>query len=145
MKTVLFTNRYTGTPLRIIQGELPEGFEISFLPDRTQEALLSQVRDADYILAGGRMKITAEVLERAEKLKMIQRSGVGLDALDLEAIKEKGIPLYVNQGVNAESVAEHALLLMLACLRKLPTISRKTKEEWEELILYTSTASSPVK
>jgi len=58
---------------------------------------------------------------------MIQRSGVGLDALDLEAIKEKNIPLYVNQGVNAESVAEHALLFMLACLRKLPTINRNTK------------------
>ena len=58
---------------------------------------------------------------------MIQRSGVGLDALDLDTIKEKGIPLYVNQGVNAESVAEHALLLMLACLRKLPTINQKTK------------------
>jgi D-3-phosphoglycerate dehydrogenase len=58
---------------------------------------------------------------------MIQRSGVGLYALDLDAIKEKGIPLYVNQGVNAESVAEHALLLMLSCFRKLPTINRNTK------------------
>ena len=100
----------------------------------------------DYILAGGRLKISKEVLERAEKLQMIQRSGVGLDALDLEAIKEKNIPLYVNQGVNAESVAEHALLFMLACLRKLPTINRNTKNGvWKKQEQGVQTAELKVK
>lgn len=127
MKTILLTNKYSGTPLEIVKGEVPEGFNIRFLPEQTQDALIAEAASADYILAGGRLKITREVLEKAEKLQMIQRSGVGLDALDLEAIKEKNIPLYVNQGVNAESVAEHALLFMLACLRKLPTINRNTK------------------
>ena len=127
MKTVLLTNKYTGVPLSIVEAEVPQGFAIHFLSAQTQEALLAEVADADYILAGGRLKITKDVLDRAEKLRMIQRSGVGLDALDLDAIREKGIPLYVNQGVNAESVAEHALLLILACLRRLPTIDRNTK------------------
>ena len=128
MKTVLLTNKYTGVPLSIVEAEVPQGFAIHFLSAQTQEALLAEVADADYILAGGRLKITKDVLDRAEKLRMIQRSGVGLDALDLDAIREKGVPLYVNQGVNAESVAEHALLLMLACLRRLPTIDRNTKD-----------------
>ena len=127
MKTILLTNKYNGAPLDIVKGEVPEGFEIRFLLEQTQDALVSQVSDVDYILAGGRLKISREVLEEAKKLRMIQRSGVGLDALDLDAIKEKSIPLYVNQGVNAESVAEHALLLMLSCLRKLPTINQNTK------------------
>lgn len=127
MKTVLLTNKYNGAPLDIVRSEVPDGFEIRFLPEQTQDALIDEASSADYILAGGRLKISREVLEKAGKLRMIQRSGVGLDALDLDAIKEKGIPLYVNQGVNAESVAEHALLLMLACLRKLPTINRNTK------------------
>lgn len=127
MKTILFTNKYEGKPLEIVQSEIPDGFQIRFLDIQTQDALLSEVASADYILAGGRLKVTREVLDKAEKLRMIQRSGVGLDALDLVAIKERGIPLYVNQGVNAESVAEHTLLLMLACLRKLPTINQNTK------------------
>lgn len=127
MKTILLTNKYSGTPLQIVQGEVPEGFGIRFLSEQTQDALIAEAAYADYILAGGRLKISREVLEKAKNLRMIQRSGVGLDALDLEAIKEKDLPLYVNQGVNAESVAEHALLLMLACLRKLPTINRNTK------------------
>lgn len=127
MKTILLTNKYSGTPLDIANGEAPDGFIIRFLPEQTQEALLDAVAGADYILAGGRLKISREVLEKADRLRMIQRSGVGLDALDLDAIKEKGIPLYVNQGVNAESVAEHTLLFMLACLRKLPLINSNTK------------------
>ena len=127
MKTILLTNKYTGIPLSIVQSEIPDGFEIRFLPEQTQEALLSSVPEADYLLAGGRLKITREILGRAGRLRMIQRSGVGLDALDLDAIREKDIPLYVNQGVNAESVAEHTLLLMLACLRRLPSVSRNTR------------------
>ena len=127
MKKILFSNKYSGAPLLIVQSELPEGFELRFLSEQTQEALLNEASDVEYILAGGRLKITKAVLDKAEKLKMIQRSGVGLDALDLDAIKERGIPLYVNQGVNAESVAEHALLLMLACLRRLPSINSNTK------------------
>ena len=127
MKIVLLTNKYTGTPLDIVKGEIPDGFEIRFLPEQTQDALLDEAANADYILAGGRLKISRKVLDQAKKLQMIQRSGVGLDALDLDAIKENGIPLYVNQGVNAESVAEHTLLLMLACLRKLPSINSNTR------------------
>ena len=127
MKTILLTNKYSGAPLQIVQSEVPEGFEISFLSEQTQDALLREAAAADYILAGGRLKITREVLENAKKLRMIQRSGVGLDALDLDGLREKGIPLYVNQGVNAESVAEHTLLLMLSCLRRLPAIDRNTK------------------
>ena len=127
MKKVLLTNKYTGRPLEIVREETPEGFEICFLSEQTPEALRSEASAADYILAGGRLPITREVLEKAGQLKMIQRSGVGLDSLDLEAIREKRIPLYVNRGVNAESVAEHALLLILASLRRLPEIDRNTR------------------
>ena len=82
---------------------------------------------ADYILAGGRTRITGELLATARNLKMIQRTGVGLDSLDMEAIRRLEIPLYVNEGVNSESVAEHSLLLILACLRRLPPIAANTK------------------
>ena len=127
MKNILLTNKYSGLPLQIVQSAVPDGFVLRFLSEPTQDKLLRNIGYADYILAGGRLKITGEALDKAEKLRMIQRSGVGLDALDLEAIRRKGIPLYVNRGVNAQSVAEYALLMMLACLRKLPVIDRNTK------------------
>lgn len=123
----MLTNLYKGLPLNIVRQELPTGFEISFLSEQTDVALAKEISSADYLLAGGRLKITKEVLDNAPNLKMIQRSGVGLDSLDLDAIMAKGIPLYVNQGVNAQSVAEHTLLLILASLRRLTEIDRNTK------------------
>lgn len=87
----------------------------------------SLLEQADYILASGRMKVDKNILEKATNLKMIQRTGVGLDSLDLEEIKKRNIPLYVNQGINAQSVAEHTILLILACLRNLPQINDNTK------------------
>ena len=48
--------------------------------------------------------------------------------LDKEEIKRRGIPVYVNAGINARSVAEHALTLMLACLKRIPAIDRQVRQ-----------------
>jgi phosphoglycerate dehydrogenase-like enzyme len=126
-KIIQITNTYKGAVLDIVRSCVPEGFEIRTLPENTQEALMACVPEADYILASGRVKLDRQVLACAGRLRMIQRTGVGLDSLDLDAIRERGIPLYVNQGVNSQSVAEHTILLILACLKKLCLIDRNTK------------------
>ncbi|MBR3227979.1 MAG: 2-hydroxyacid dehydrogenase [Erysipelotrichaceae bacterium] len=132
MKKILFTNRYRGESLKTVREIVPEGFTIAFLSAQDQDTLKEEIADADYLLAGGRLRIDKGVLDRATRLKMIQRSGAGLDSLDLEAIKEKGLHLYVNKGINAESVAEDVLLLMLASLRRLTVIDQNTKNGiWE--------------
>jgi len=62
---------------------------------------------------------------------MIQRSGVGVDSLDLDAIRERGIPLYVNPGVNSRSVAEHTVMLILGTLRRVSRVDAATKSgQW---------------
>ena len=127
MKTILLTNRYSGTPLAIVESECPDGFAVEFLERQDHDALLRQAPTADYILAGGRLELSADIFDNAPRLKMVQRSGVGLDALDLDVLRARRIPLYVNQGVNAQSVAEHALMLMLACLRRLPLVHADTR------------------
>lgn len=127
MPVIQITNNYKDDVLNIVRDCVPDGFEIRILPENTEDALISVVGDADYILASGRVKINRAVLEKASKLKMVQRTGVGLDSLDLDALKNKKIPLYVNQGVNSQSVAEHTILLILACLRKLTLLDRNTK------------------
>lgn len=126
LKTILLTNHYPAGPYRIVAEELPEGFALEMLERNDQDCLAEAIPRADYLLASGRVRVTDDVLARASGLKMVQRTGVGLDSLDLEALRARGIPLYVNQGVNAQSVAEHTLLLILACLRHLPQIHRNT-------------------
>ena len=127
MKTILLTNRYEGTPLSILRDAVGDRFNLIMLDEVTQKNLNEKVPEADYLLVSGRLKVDRELLANAGKLKMIQRTGVGLDTIDFEALKEFNIPLYVNFGVNAVSVAEHAVMLILAVLRRTCSVNAQVQ------------------
>ena len=140
MPKILHTYRYTGQPWEILKSVVPATFSVETLQEPTYECLLRQCADADYLLVSGRLPIDEKVLSAATRLKMIQRTGVGTEMLDLEAIKRHGIPVYVNQGVNSRSVAEHTLTLILACLKRLTAIDRKVRRGiWKKQETGTST------
>ena len=63
---------------------------------------------------------TAAMMARAPRLRLIQKIGVGVNTIDLEAAKERGIAVCNLPGTNARAVAELALALMLATIRRLP-------------------------
>ena len=63
---------------------------------------------------------TAAMIAAAPKLRLIQKIGVGVNTIDLEAAKARGIPVCNLPGTNARAVAELTLALMLATLRRLP-------------------------
>lgn len=134
--TILLTNYYPETALTTIRQELPGGFTLLSLPQPGREAVQAQIAQADYLLAGGHVALDAEMLDAAVRLKMVQRTGVGLNHVDLKALETRGIPLYVNSGVNAHSVAEHTLALMLATLRQLPLADKALKTgQWPRYTL----------
>jgi phosphoglycerate dehydrogenase-like enzyme len=72
--------------------------------------------------------ITAADIARAAKLRLIQKIGIGVNTIDLEAAKAHNIRVCNMPGTNSRAVAEMALLLMLACLRRLPLLDRATRE-----------------
>ena len=123
---ILHTARYTGIPWDILKSVVPKGFIVKTLDELNYDCLVREAVDADYLLVSGRLPIDEGVLSAAKHLKMIQRTGVGTEMLDVEAIKQHGIPVYVNAGVNAQSVAEHTLTLILATLKRLPQINAQT-------------------
>lgn len=127
MPKILHTYRYTGRPWEILQSVVPEGYTIKTLDTPAYEQLVKEAEDADYFLVSGRLPIDKGVLDAAKKLKMIQRTGVGTEMLDKEEIKQRGIPVYVNAGVNARSVAEHTFSLMMACLKRIPAIDKQVR------------------
>lgn len=127
-RKILHTARYTGLPLEILKSVVPSEFTVKTLDELSYECLLREAVDADYLLVSGRLPIDEGILSSAKHLKMIQRTGVGTEMLDVEAIKRHGIPVYVNAGVNAQSVAEHTLTLILACLKRLPQINQQTHQ-----------------
>lgn len=128
MPKILHTARYTGTPWEILKSVVPSGFSVETLDDPTYDSLLRQCADAEYLLVSGRLPIDEGVLNAASHLKMIQRTGVGTEMLDIDAIRRFGIPVYVNAGVNARSVAEHTVTLILNCLKNIPRIDREVKQ-----------------
>ena len=93
MPKILHTARYTGIPLEILKSVVPEDFTVKTLDELSYECLLRECNDADYLLVSGRLSIDEGILSAAKQLKMIQRTGVGTDMLDLEAIKRHNIPV----------------------------------------------------
>lgn len=76
-------------------------------------------------------KCTKEVIERAKNLKLIQRTGIGLDMVDVTYAKQKNIPISVCVGINSQGVAELTILFILALYRHLTTLDELTRKgEW---------------
>ncbi len=90
-------------------------------------SLQQAVRDAEVLLPSN-APIDAAVMEAATKLLLIQQPAAGVDSIDREAVRERGIPLCNAPGGNHISVAEGALLLMLALARQLPRAFRSFRE-----------------
>ncbi|MBQ9155474.1 MAG: hydroxyacid dehydrogenase [Eubacterium sp.] len=127
-RTILLTNQYQGTPFKILEEAVGDDFYLLMLPRVDKEALLEAIGQADYLLVSGRLKVDRDLVLAAKKLRMVQRTGVGLDNIDLDALKNCGIPLYVNRGVNAISVAEHTVMLMLSALKKSYMVNRQMRD-----------------
>ncbi len=102
-------------------------------PYYTKEELLEVIGDIDAVIAGIDT-FDEEIFKAAKKLKLIARNGLGVDNIDLEKAKEYGV-MVSNTRCSTNAVAEHALLLMLALLRKLPALSGGVKAGgWERFV-----------
>jgi D-3-phosphoglycerate dehydrogenase len=92
----------------------------------TSAELRSALSDVDGLIAG-LDEVDAEAIAAAPRLRAIARYGVGTDSVDLEAAARRGVTVTITPGANAVSVAEHALAVMLALLRRLPEASRRAR------------------
>jgi D-3-phosphoglycerate dehydrogenase len=89
--------------------------------------------EADALIVRSAVQVTAEVLARAPKLRVIGRAGVGTDNVDLAAATAAGVLVMNTPGGNAVSVAEHTIALMLSMARFIPQASASTKAgKWEK-------------
>lgn len=85
----------------------------------TENELIEQVKDVDAILTTSRNKFTKKVLENAEKLKLIIKYGAKPDNVDIKTATELGIIVEWTPRVEEDSVAEHAVTLILALCKRL--------------------------
>jgi len=106
------------------------GFIVDNQPGLDKSKLASIINQYDVLIVRGRTKVDSSIL-RDSTLKIVGRAGVGLDNIDLQAAKEKGVIVLNTPRAPTTSVAELTVGLMLCLLRKIPFADRSMKEgQW---------------
>lgn len=113
--------------------ELKDIADVVVQTDITPEELVSSIPDYDAIVVRSRTKVTQEVIEASQKLKIIARAGVGVDNVDVEAATEKGIMVVNAPESTSITVAEHTMGIILSLARKISIADKSVKEgKWEK-------------
>ncbi|NGM71299.1 D-3-phosphoglycerate dehydrogenase [Natronolimnobius sp. AArcel1] len=87
--------------------------------ENTETALVDALTNKEVLITSSRLPVTKRVLESASELELIAKIGTGLDSVDLEAAAENDTTVVYTPGLNALSVAEHALSLLLTVNRNV--------------------------
>jgi D-3-phosphoglycerate dehydrogenase len=107
------------------------GGELVLADCHTEEALLQPAQDADGLIVRA-APVTAKVIGRLRKCRVITRYGVGVDNVDLVAATAKGIQVCNVPDYCLEDVSDHALALLLTCVRKTAAHDRRVRRgEWD--------------
>ena len=110
-----------------------EGFETEVKTGMSPDELKQAIKGKDAIIVRSATKVTKEIIDSADDLKVIARAGVGLDNVDLEAAKSRGIQVVNTPGGTSIGVAELAMGLMLAAARNITRADASLKKElWEK-------------
>ena len=93
------------------------GVSVRFIEEISEESYIPYIHEADALLVRTQ-RVSADTVEKAGRLRIVSRHGVGYDAVDVAALNKRGIALAVCGDVNSTSVAEHAIMMLLASYRR---------------------------
>jgi D-3-phosphoglycerate dehydrogenase len=135
MRVLITTTSFMDTPG--IHHDLlrEEEYEILTARGPLEEGQMADlVGDVDGIICGDDA-ITRRVIERAlPRLRVISKYGIGVDRIDLEAARERGLPVTYTPGVNEVTVAEHVFGLTISLARNIPQENRLVKDgQWKRI------------
>ncbi len=124
---IAFLTPMAAPTIEVVRHLKPPGFTIEFAQTNEPTEHLEIVSRADAIMAAGTF-VTAEMIAQAPRLKLIQKWGIGVDKIDLEAARRAGVTVAITAGATSIPVSEHTLMLMLATSRRLPLAHRSLQE-----------------
>jgi D-3-phosphoglycerate dehydrogenase len=103
------------------------GLKVTYEPEVTPEQIAEKIGNFEVVVVRSRTKITRELIEKADKCKIIARVGVGLDNIDQNAAKEKNIRVLNAVEGAITAVAELVIGLMLSMAREIPRADREIR------------------
>jgi D-3-phosphoglycerate dehydrogenase len=111
---------------------LKESFDVDLGLEMDDDELREAISGYDAILIRSATKLTAELIERADNLKVIGRAGTGVDNVDIPAATRRGIIVANAPESNSIAAAEHSLALALALFRNVPRADASlTEGRWD--------------
>jgi D-3-phosphoglycerate dehydrogenase len=111
------------------------GVEVDFQPalGKDKDKLAEVIGDYDGLAIRSATKVTAKVLERAKRLKVVGRAGIGVDNVDIPAATARGVIVMNTPFGNSITTAEHAIAMMFALAREIPAADASTQAgKWEK-------------
>ena len=124
---VLVSDELSETAVQIFRDR---GVEVDYLPKlgKDKEALAAVIDQYDGLAIRSATKATEKLLEKASRLKVIGRAGIGVDNVDIPAASKKGIIVMNTPFGNSITTAEHAIALMFALARQIPEANAQTQQ-----------------
>jgi D-3-phosphoglycerate dehydrogenase / 2-oxoglutarate reductase len=102
-------------------------------PGLSPAELCAVIGDYEALIVRSATTVTREVVEAAQRLRVIGRAGIGVDNIDVEAATRRGIAVMNTPGGNNVTTAEHAISMMLAAARSIPQATASMKAgKWEK-------------
>lgn len=111
---------------QLIEATAPDWLTVTIIDEDDDDTFAATMADTDVLLHVLK-PVTAETIATSTQLKLIQKIGVGVNTIDLDAARQHGTAVANMPGTNTEAVAEAALALLLAVLRRVVTLDAKTR------------------
>jgi len=109
------------------------GYTVDVKTKLSKDELLQEIKQYDGLIVRSATKVTAEVIEAADQLKIIGRAGTGLDNVDCKAATKRGIVVMNTPGGNTITTAEHTMAMIVAMSRRIPQATASMKAgKWEK-------------
>ncbi len=109
------------------------GIEVEERLGLSPQELLEAIKGVDGLVIRSNTKVNQEVVDAADRLKVVGRAGTGLDNVDIPACNKKGIVVMNTPGGNTNSAAEHTIAMMMALSRHIPQATASMKAgKWEK-------------
>ncbi|OUS06841.1 phosphoglycerate dehydrogenase [Rhodobacterales bacterium 52_120_T64] len=132
MPKVLISDKLSTAAVQIFKDN---GVEVDFQPDLGKDPakLAEIIGNYDGLAIRSATKATAELIAKADNLKVIGRAGIGVDNVDLNAASAKGVVVMNTPFGNSITTAEHAIAMMFAVARQIPAADASTQAgKWEK-------------
>lgn len=104
------------------------GHTVIVAPDPKPETVLPMLKEANAVILRTGITMTRELIDAADDLRVISRTGGGFDNVDVQAATDNDVIVTSNLGVNTISVCEHVIAMMLALAKKLPVLDQAVRD-----------------